>query len=410
MRMRAARLPFYRFLLPIAIAGLAFLSLGAKGCIVPPGVPRHLGIGLMNNPGQLGWMTGSGVAWDYRYQYLTGGVNTGSGWTSWNMPYGAFADDYMRDSGDNGYIPVFTYYQIVASAPDPWSENVAVKLQNPSTMYAYFAEWKLLMQKGQAYGRPVVVHVEPDMWGYLQRQSGNANNVPVSVASSGFPEVAMFPDTAAGFAQALVYLRNSYSSNVVLGYHFSAWGSGVDLILNNADPIATADSLYGFYRSLGTGFDVIFVDPSDRDAAYYQYVGSDGGAHWWDEGDFARFRDFVGRLVDDTGRKAFLWQVPVGNTLFRSVNNSWGHYQDNRAQYWLGDRRHLQELVDNGVAAILFGAGAGGCTMYDDSAGDGVTNPPPVTGNTLSTPLSDDDGGYLRLVASAYYQGGSIPY
>ena len=114
-------------------------------------------------------MTSSGIPWDYRYQYLTGGVNTGEGWTTWNSPDGAFVDNYLRDSGDNGYIPVLTYYQIVASAPDPWSEDVSSSCRTRSTMNAYFSEWKLLMQKAGAYGRPVIVQVEPDMWGYMQQ-------------------------------------------------------------------------------------------------------------------------------------------------------------------------------------------------------------------------------------------------
>ena len=49
----------------------------ALGSEVPAGLPQHLGVGLMNQPSQLAWMTGSGISWDYRYQYLTGGVNTG---------------------------------------------------------------------------------------------------------------------------------------------------------------------------------------------------------------------------------------------------------------------------------------------------------------------------------------------
>ena len=49
----------------------------------PPALPQHFGLGLMNNSQQLDWMTTSGIPWDYRYQYLTGGVNTGNGWTTW---------------------------------------------------------------------------------------------------------------------------------------------------------------------------------------------------------------------------------------------------------------------------------------------------------------------------------------
>ena len=223
----------------------------------------------------------------------------------------------------------------------------------------------------------------------------------MSVASSGFAEVAAFPDDASGFARALVHLRDVYAPNVVLGFHVSAWATGVDLKLNDADPYAVADEICAFYRSLGAPFDLLFFDPSDRDADLLP--------------DHARRRrrplvgrratssasaTFIGRLVDQTGRKAMLWQVPVGNTLYRSMDNTWGHYQDNRVQYWLGDRSHMQELVDYGVIGLLFGAGADGCTMYTDETGDGVTNPAPVDGNDLEAQYADDDGGYLRLKAA----------
>jgi hypothetical protein len=392
-----------------AIVVVATFSLGTKGCLTPPGIPRHLGLGLMSSPEQLGWMTGSGIPWDYRYQYLTGGVNTGSGWTNWNSPYGSFADMYMENSGNAGYIPMFTYYQIVPSAPDPSSENVMVKLQNASTMNAYFSDWKLLMQEAGAYGKPVVVHVEPDMWGYMEQAYGvNANAVPVEVKSSGFGEVSAYADTASGFAKALVHLRDVYAPNVVLGFHVSHWATGRDLIMNDADPIATADETYSFYQSLGANFDLLFFDPSDRDAAYYQIQDGDGGAHWWSAADYDRYRTFIARLVERTGKKAMIWQVPVGNTLYRSMDNTWGHYQDNRVEYWLGNRQHLQEYADAGVIAILFGAGADGCTMYTDETGDGVTNPAAINGNDQVASYADDDGGYLRLKGSEYYRTGAI--
>jgi hypothetical protein len=391
----------------VSDAGQAVAS--ASAASIPVGLPDHLGIGLMNGPLQLSWMTASGIPWDYRYQYLTGGVNTGEGWTTWNDPPGSFADIYLQDSGANGYIPVLTYYQVVPSAPDPWGEDVSIKLQNASTMQAYYAEWKLLMQKAGAYGNPVVVHVEPDLWGYMQQGYGNnANDVPVKVAASGFDEVAGYANTAAGFARALVHLRDVYAPNVVLGYHFSHWATGKDLIINRADPVQTADQLWAFYQSLGANFDLIFFDPSDRDAAYYKIIGGDGGAHWWDDADYERYRIFIGRLVEKTGKRAMLWQVPIGNTLYRSVDNSWGHYQDNRVQYWLGDREHLVEYVNLGVIAVLFGAGAPGNTTYTDEAGDGITNPPPTNGNDLVAQYADDDGGYLRLKAAQYYQEGPI--
>ncbi len=278
-------------------------------------------------------------------------------------------------------------------------------------MRAYYAEWKLLMQKAGAYGDPVVVHVEPDLWGYMQQAYGeDASAAPVRVASSGFEEAAGYPNTAAGFAQALTHLRDVYAPNVLLGYHFSQWATGEDLILGGADPVATADQLAAFYQSLGVSFDLIFLGPSDRDAAYYEIVRGDGGARWWEDADYERYRAFLGRLVEKTGKRAMLWQVPVGNTLYRSMDNTWGHYQDNRVEYWLGERQHLVEYAEAGVIAVLFGAGASGCTVYADGAGDGITNPPPINGNVLQAQYPDDDGGYLRLQAARYYQEGPVSF
>jgi hypothetical protein len=241
---------------------------------------------------------------------------------------------YLQDSSDSGYMPVLTYYQVVASEPNPWDEDVSVRLRDVLTMRAYYEGWKLLMKKAGAYGRPVVVPVEPDLWGYMQLAYGdNAAAVPVKVASSGLEEVAAYANTAAGFARALIHLRDLYAPSLMLGHHMSHWATGEHLILNDADPIATADQIWTFYQSSGANLDLIFFDPSNRDAAFYQFVYGDGGDHWWDDADFAHYCTFIGRLVEKTGKRAMLWQVPVGNTLYQSVSNSWGHYQDNRVQY-----------------------------------------------------------------------------
>ena len=375
---------------------------------VPAGLPKHLGLGLMNDGQQLDWMTESGIPWDYRYQYLTGGVNTADGWSTWGDSAGSFVDQYLQESLQYGYIPVFTYYQVVPSAPDPGGEDVAAKLRNGATMRLYFEDWELLMRRLGAFGQPVVVHVEPDLWGYMQSENSDAAKVEVQVRSSGAVSVAAYDDTASGFARALVHLRDLYAPNALLGFHVSTWATGKDLILNEADPAQTAESIAAFYHSLGVDFDLLFLSPSDRDAAWYE-MKTGKKDRWWDDSDFDRFTSFIDDIVKDTGRSAVLWQVPLGNTLYRSMDNSWGHFQDNRVQYWLGEGGHMQALADAGVIAVLFGAGADGCTMYADEMRDGVTNPQPINGNDLEAHYPDDDGGYLRLSASEYYRAGSLP-
>ncbi|MBN9393593.1 MAG: hypothetical protein J0I20_36515, partial [Chloroflexi bacterium] len=153
---------------------------------VPSGLKNTFTLGLANQAGSVNWMTGSGAAWDARYAYLCAGVNTGSGWATWNSPAGQFASYYMSDSAANGYTPIFTYYQLIQSAPN--YEDYS-NLNNASTMKAYYADFKLLLDKIKAFGKTTIVHVEPDLWGFLQQRNSNPNNITASVASSGYGDV-----------------------------------------------------------------------------------------------------------------------------------------------------------------------------------------------------------------------------
>jgi hypothetical protein len=117
------------------------------------------------------------------------------------------------------------------------------------------------------------------------RSSGdNAANVTARVSETGLSELAGLPNNFSGFARAVVRLRDTYAPNVVLGYHISAWGTGVDIALANPSD-STIDSLAArasnFYKSLNANFDIAFAEFSDRDAAFYQFVYGDNGQHWW---------------------------------------------------------------------------------------------------------------------------------
>ena len=376
----------------------------------PEGLPEHFSLGLANSPTQLSWMIDSGVPWDFRYQYLAGGVNTGNGWTTWNSPPGQFATRYMRASEANGYVPVFTYYQIVQSNPNPGDEDPRSKLRERATMKTYLEDWKVLMEKVGDFGKPVIVHHEPDFWGYVQQSDDDPTKSFVAVDSSGLEEASGFEDNARGLARVFVALRDRYAPNAVLAWHASHWATKVDLFLNDGDPKKLGRRTAEFFNALDADFDLIFVDPSDRDAAFYEIARGDGGARWWDEGDFVTYREFIRVITESTGRSVMLWQVPIGNTLYLSSNNTRGHYQDNRVQYFLGqgDNRHIVEYMRSGVIGILFGRGIGGQSNYVDSENDGITNPEPINGNDLMAEHPDDDGGLLRLGAEAYYPAGPV--
>ena len=144
-----------------------------------------------------------------------------------------------------------------------------------------------------------------------------------------------------------------------------------------------------FYASLGASFDIAFTDIGDRDAEFKRAHYGDNGASWWDAADFVRYARFIGGFVAATGKRMVVWQIPLGNTKMRAMNNTWGHYQDNRVEWFLDDPggTHLALWRDAGVVALLYGGGAGGTTCACDAIGDGTTNPAAINGNTRAVAL-----------------------
>jgi hypothetical protein len=432
----------------IAIAGILILGAFKAFAALPPlpsGWPTQFELGHADGPGGAAHMKGV-APFKFRYQYLAGGVNTGNGWANWN-PNGDFARFYIEDSIAQGITPIFTYYMIFQSAPGGPNEATAIanNLNTVATMTAYFNDLKLFFQKCSAF--PTVhpiLHLEPDMWAYIQQSatSDNAATVPVRVASTGLADLASFPNNAAGLAQAIVRLRDLYGPNVLLAFHVSTWGTGDDLI-HSDPPDATVISLGvragNFYNSFGANFDIAFHDLNDRDAAYKQIAWGDSGA-WYNASDYRRNRLFVENFVQTANKRVVLWQLPLGNTFMRAENNTLKHYQSNQVEWFLNDpsRAHIQEYLQAGVVALLFGGGDGNVSTNTDSAADGVTNPAaiqpnPLSGNpnpniiasqlaapgstpalinngtTLSTPeAADDDGGFFDWKASEYYRTGAL--
>jgi hypothetical protein len=434
---RAARISLHVAL--VALLSLAAVPAHAQS--LPPGLPNHFGFGIEVGPGDT-WMQETGVAWDYRWQYLAGGVNTGKGWETWNQN-GTFALNYANEAGQHGYIPMFPYYELFQSDSNCASCNENQKtitnLNAPGVMNAYYQNFALLMKRLgsgtydgiKGYAKTAIVNVEPDFAGGYAVQavnngacfsycSGRGNDpalLRAAVASSGFADVAGLPDTYAGFTQALAHLRNLYAPNVLLGYDVSPWAAGPDIGMDsrpNLDAMALGQEV-GIFLSQTGPHEVLFNDPLDRDAG--QYKAQFRQNRWWDRlnvtyPNFTRWEQYLhGAIVADQNKPMLLWQVPVGNQYFLSENNTDGHFQDNRAEYIFG---HIPELVQTGIIGALFGAGNAGNTTYGDNTKDGVTNPPAVCTtdgvssgqicNDHQSTVADDDGGYIRMMGQAYYQ------
>ena len=392
-------------------------SAGANLPELPTGWPSgSLQLGMSDGPGGAAALR-EFAPFGVRYQYLAGGVNTGQGWATWN-PEGSFVSNYIKESVDNQLTPVFTYYMIRQSAPGKdmkEADGVNTNLQNAATMAAYFQDLKLFFQRAAAFSSPVVLHVEPDMWGYLEQrtQGGDASTAPVQVSASGINELAGLPDTAAGFAQAVVKLRDTYAPNVLLGYHLSTWGTGTDILFSKPSDDRVRElglQAARYYQSLGANFDLVFTEFSDRDAAFKQYQYHDNGKSWWSQDDFNRHLLFLSTFVESVQKRVVMWQIPLGNTRMRAMNNTWDHYQDNKVEWLLDDPSgaNLDAYMRAGVIGFLFGRGADGATCACDAAKDGVSNPEPINGNDAASLNTDDDGGFFRQKAQAYYASGPL--
>ncbi|MEA2412077.1 MAG: hypothetical protein QOC77_2638 [Thermoleophilaceae bacterium] len=363
-----------------------------------------LGIGLTDGPGGAKALRRS-APFDYRYQYLA------AGWQTWN-PNGSFATLYISESVKAHITPVLTLYTIRQSPPGRDNQDEAAadlgNLRNKATMRAWYANARLLFNRAGAFhGKKVIVHVEPDLWGYVQQAAKHdrAASVPAVVGHG-------LPNNVSGFARLIVRLRNKYAPNVRLAYHLSVWGTKTDIALQDPpDKQVTALGLRAarFYRSLHAHFDMTFAEFGDRDSGFNQFVGGDGGASWWNAADFRRDVHFDSLYSHAAHQRIVKWQIPLGNTLMRAMDDTWGHFRDNRVQWLLGgDRKHLRAYAGAGVVALLFGGGADGTTCACDAQHDGVTNPAPKHGNTRKSLNADDDGGYFRQQVRRYYKRGAL--
>ena len=328
----------------------------------------------------------------FRYQYLAGGVNTGSGWATWN-PAGTFVTRYVRESRAAGLTPVFTYYQLLQSRPGGGGEAEADlrNLRNRTTMRAYYRDLTLFLRRARAWrSTPIVLHVEPDLWGYVQQRAtrDRAASVPAAVSATGLPALRGLPNNASGFARAVVRLRDRTARNVRLAYHLSVWGTGTDVSLSDPPPAQVARlaaRAAAFRRSLNARFDLTFAEFDDRDSGFNEKVNGDRGASWWDAGDFARHVRFLATYVDRARERVALWQIPLGN---RGLPDTWRRYRDNRVEWLLGDGpgyAHLRAYARAGAIGFLFGGGA-----------DGTTS-------------AATDGGLFRRLAREYGRGVPVP-
>lgn len=324
------------------------------------GRPRRLLVGLGNDvPGaeknfdtKEAHVFGLPVVLDLHYVYLSGlkgeTGKDGPGWPEYE-PDGAFVTRIATDAAEKNIVPMFTLYQVAARGEERFD-----LLVEDDFMTKYWAGVRLLFTKLGAFGKPALVHLEPDFWGFAQRRAvDDPARLPVTVRKL-VTECADLPDDVAGMGKCIVRLSRTLAPNVTLGFHASGFG-------NYDRPKAVAKFLVavGAYEA-----DFLAVDTLDRDAGCFEarvdpYCERVDGVVYWDESNrtpptFREHFAWVKTVHERTGLPILWWQTPLG-VPSDAPGGAPKKYRDNRVKYFF---EHPNELEEAGGFGMAFGTGA----------------------------------------------------
>ncbi len=227
---------------------------GPAAGAIPAGLPARELVGLFEDTGAT-WMRSSGVPWDVRYRYFTKGWVNNWGWGAYDGSWGL---GYMRECDGQRFIPAVQYYQMNGEAGGGESAFLQ-KVQNATTMKSYFGDFKLLMQRAKDFGKPVIILIEADGFGFLQQQTAGNSSAYAAIKDSGMAELAGLPNTVAGWGLAFLQIRKAVgANNAVLGIHISGWASGKDVAYGSVtDPLSPeVDKVYAFLAPFGLAANV----------------------------------------------------------------------------------------------------------------------------------------------------------
>lgn len=317
--------------------------------------------------------TATAAPFDARYLYLAGGIREagtctascssacGQWWGCWqdmNLPPGQYASYHIQRAVSATWqgvsrpqVPVITYYELLHSAKTGEGAAEVAAVNNASFLGRYLDDWRFLLQK--VGSNTVMLHIEPDFWGFARQVNSNPHNLPAQVTAANPTDCATHENSVAGLARCMIAMTRKYAPNAKVGLHASPWLSS-----QAGDGVATGSFMLALGAADG---DFVVTDPSDRDAGYYSSIGQN---RWWDDNSAAAYLAWSKAIRDTVGKPTVMWQIPLGNM---AQNNTTNHWQDNRVDYLFS---HLPAVAQSGIVALLFGAGASDQTTPESDGGN----------------------------------------
>jgi len=320
------------------------------------GLPSRLLVGVGSQPNST--IISQGLKPDILDQYLVGAGN--GDWTTWNSPAGAYVGVVASNAQQVGAIPMYTLYQMATNGDG----NLA-DLNDSTFMTRYWSNIKVLYQQIAAYGKPAIVNMEPDFWGYAELQS-NQNPTTLTALVTLNPDCASLSNDIVGLAGCLVKMARQYAPKAYVGFPISDWGG------------SSTAQVVTFMSKLGAqNADFIVAMTLDRDAGCFEVTplpsecSRGGTGYYWDETNqtsptFSEHLAHVEQYHSGLGNLPVIWwQTPMG-VPSSSPGGTPGHYRDNRESYFL---KHPSELTAVGGLAVVFGAGASNQTALATDGG-----------------------------------------
>jgi hypothetical protein len=229
-----------------------------------------------------------------------------------------------------------------------------------------------MYQKISLYGKPTMVNLEPDFWGYSHKMNSDPTQMFAYVNNN--PDCTALPNSVTGVAQCLLQMARVYAPNAFVGFPPATWS---DLV-----PTEVA-----YFQKLVAPLQADFtvMQTLDRDAGCFeiQSINADcvrvGSGWYWDETNqttpnFNQHLAMVNYYYQGIHLPIVWWQTPLGVTS-ANPGGIQGQFRDNRVDYFT---KNADQLVAVGGLAAVFSPG-----------------------NPSQTTLMTDGGNFARL-ASAY--------
>jgi len=289
-------------------------------------------------------------------------VGVGSGaWPTWNSPDGAYVTFTAQAADAYGAVPMFTLYQMTANG-----EGNLSGISDATFMNKYWGQVRLMYQRIAEWGKPALVNVEPDFWGFAASQAPGRDLTKMAASVKGQPECSTLPDTVAGLGQCFVQMGRKVAPKALIGFPPAFWNG-------------TTAEIAAMMRTVGANqADFIVAQTSDRDAGCREAASpppecQNGSApFYWDASNKTspsfhdsqkQYSDYRAALGNDL--PILWWQTPMG-VPSDTPGGTDQHYRDNHVDYML---TNTQEYGDMHTVGIVFSAGAGSQTSIGTDGG-----------------------------------------